>query len=517
MYKKTELIAPFSAISSWDGYEYQGHLAIYYTLSVILEKLNNNESLDDYILQIEGEEDFSIKKDKKYISLHQVKAGTVSLSTRDIFCYVIGVLQKDDCFGYFHINKNETITKNFVEETISHIDILLNEINVKSVIRESELEKHKKENSEKLYKDDNYIVLEKIKDNKKKGSLYNILYYKNKNYNCVDEVEKSLDIIKESLIAYKKLLKNKTDDQVYSIYDEKFDNSIKIRKGAYKKIKEILDLEREDYKIFADEDYLKFVYGNVFLILQDRVNQNKIDGPKDEKCEISFTEIYEAVVKSYQEEMYTDEYQYYVVLQEIIDNFSRYKKLTRYICQKCNKTSKCDLCTNKDICNLYKQIEIIRRANAEEKEKIISNLLLNKPGGDRPNNLPDKHLITDLFLDSLIEIKTINLDKNYIFASMKDNQFYRLSLDKCRYVEDFLVDVKVEEPYIRLMYEVDVLITDRLVEKKVNYYDGKFTHIGGNVEDRALKEEFDERSENNITKPKNIRLIDKEIAVKELG
>lgn len=509
MCRKTELIAPFSAISSWDGYEYQGHLAIYYALSEILEKLKNNEPFDDYILQIEGEEDFSIREDKKYISLHQVKAGSVSLSARDIFCFVIGILQKDDCIGYFHINTTKTITKNFVEETIGHIEVLLNEINTKNVIRESDLEKLKKKKSKVNCKDDDYIILEKITDKKKKGSLYNILYYKNKNYGSVSEVEQTILNIKEALITYKKILENITNSQVYNVYNEKFDNSIEIRENAYEKIKEIIDLEREDYNIFADKNYRKFVYGNVFLILQDRVNQNKIDGPKEEKCEITFTEIYEAVVKSYQEEMNTDEYQYYLVLQEIIESFSRYREQPIYSCYNFNKSIKCGLCTNKDTCNLYKQIEKIRRANIEEKEKVISNLLLNKPGGDRPNNLPDKYLITDLFLDTLIKIKTMNIDKNYIFASMKDNQFYRLSLNKCRNIEEFLSDINIEKPYITLLYEADVLITDRLVGEKVNYFEGKFTYIDEDVINN-------ERSENNIIKPKEIRLIDKETAIKEL-
>lgn len=517
MCETTELIPPFSAISSWDGYEYQGHLAIYYALSEILEKLNNNESLDDYILQIEGEEDFSIRKDKKYISVHQVKAGSVNLSARDIFCYVIGILQKDYCIGYFHINTTQTITKNFVEETICHIDNLLNEINTKTVTRESYLEKLRKENNKESYKDDDYIILEKITDNKKKGSLYNILYYKNKNYASVDEVEQNLIIIKEALNSYKDMLIKKTNNQIYSIYGDRYDNSLDIKEKAYEKVKEIIYLEREDYKIFADEDYCKFVYGNVFLILQERVNQNKIDRPKDKNCEIKFTEIYDAVVKSYQEEINTPKYQYYVVFKDIIENFSRYKKLPRYICQKCNKTSKCDLCTNKDACNLYKQIEKIQRADTEEKEEAISNLLLTKPRIDRPNNLPDKYLITDLFLDTLLGIKTMDMDKNYIFASLKDNQFYRLSLDKCRHIEDFLVDVKVENPYIRLMYEVDVLITDRLVEERVNFYEGKFTYLDEDVTASYFKEKSNERSGNNITKPKEIRLIDKKTAIKELG
>lgn len=62
------LIEPISAITSWEDYEYQGHVALYIALKSILDLLQNGKSVSDYDLQIEGEEDFSIRKDCKYIS-----------------------------------------------------------------------------------------------------------------------------------------------------------------------------------------------------------------------------------------------------------------------------------------------------------------------------------------------------------------------------------------------------------------------------------------------------------------
>lgn len=57
------LIEPISAITSWEDYEYQGHVALYIALKSILDLLQNGKSVSDYDLQIEGEEDFSIRKD----------------------------------------------------------------------------------------------------------------------------------------------------------------------------------------------------------------------------------------------------------------------------------------------------------------------------------------------------------------------------------------------------------------------------------------------------------------------
>lgn len=66
------LIEPISAITSWEDYEYQGHVALYIALKSILDLLQNGKSISGYDLQIEGEEDFSIRKDSKYISYYYV-------------------------------------------------------------------------------------------------------------------------------------------------------------------------------------------------------------------------------------------------------------------------------------------------------------------------------------------------------------------------------------------------------------------------------------------------------------
>lgn len=68
------------ASSKWSGFNYQGKVAIY----TVLYLINNpedaykteTEGWDLYSLEIEGLEDFSILKDGKYISIHQVKAYT---------------------------------------------------------------------------------------------------------------------------------------------------------------------------------------------------------------------------------------------------------------------------------------------------------------------------------------------------------------------------------------------------------------------------------------------------------
>ena len=103
------LIEPISAITSWEDYEYQGHVALYIALKSILDLLQNGKSISGYDLQIEGEEDFSIRKDSKYISLHQVKAGAIRLEQNDKFSFVIEILQNEAEYGYFHIANGKRI------------------------------------------------------------------------------------------------------------------------------------------------------------------------------------------------------------------------------------------------------------------------------------------------------------------------------------------------------------------------------------------------------------------------
>ena len=117
---KIPIVQPFNAITSWEDYEYQGHVALYYALKNILNLLQSCKSISGYELQIEGEEDFSIRKDTIYISLHQVKAGAVKLELNDKFSFIMGILQNEAKSGYFHISNGKKFH--------SRCNIILNQI-----------------------------------------------------------------------------------------------------------------------------------------------------------------------------------------------------------------------------------------------------------------------------------------------------------------------------------------------------------------------------------------------------
>lgn len=71
-----------SAIPSWSGYIYQGKVATYHLLRTVYEKLQTDvdTKFDNYELEIEWQEDFAIKLNGSYDSIHQVKAYEKSAS-----------------------------------------------------------------------------------------------------------------------------------------------------------------------------------------------------------------------------------------------------------------------------------------------------------------------------------------------------------------------------------------------------------------------------------------------------
>lgn len=97
------------ASATWSGFNYQGKVALYHTLTLINEKLNENENFDfsDHELILENHEDFDIKGPNGYESFHQVKAiNQTAFSTYEDALFAM-LLQLDDpnyssVDGYLH-------------------------------------------------------------------------------------------------------------------------------------------------------------------------------------------------------------------------------------------------------------------------------------------------------------------------------------------------------------------------------------------------------------------------------
>lgn len=515
-----KIIEPISAIVSWENYEYQGHIALYIALERIHELLQKKgyQDIQKYDLQIEGEEDFSIRKSGNYLTLHQVKAGKIQLTKEDKFAFIAGILGNNAKYGYFHISNNAKNPSDFVTSTVEYIKILKNELK-KKVIYKKDIPDSEDEN--------NYIVIDNISKNNKKASIYRIIKYVSQNSKDKTKIKEAVKQIDETLDEYKLFIEKKLmaernhlslqneDETFMAIYNKKFDNIKQIRMEAYKIIIKILKQECPSYN-FVDMDYAALVYDYLLIYMKNRITDNYINNKnkKDEKCILTFTEILSTIKIDYHQKIDTVEYQYYLVLKSIRDVYAEYST-------KCGKIN-CAVCESSEKCNLFKEIHKLNEKEENEKNKIIHNLILMTPQKGKSNNLPSDNLISNLFLDVLQKIKSFELTDKNIYQTIKNKiETFRLTLDDSYNVDDFQrrLSKELEKDMNKaLIYESDVLITDRVNEKHL-MFDGINVSILGENEIDEIKEITSstiEKMKKNCYKSKILRVIDKDTALGEL-
>lgn len=307
------LIEPFNAITSWENYEYQGHIALYIALKNIYDLLQRGKSISEYDLQIEGEEDFSIRKNDKYVSLHQVKAGTVNVDANDKFSFIIGILQNKAEYGYFHISKSKKIPSDFVSTTLAYINTLQQKLGQKVIL---------KKDIPPTDKEDDYIICDKVSGNHKKADIYSIIKFVSGNSKDIRKIEETVSEIGSALETYKAIIEqtietfkkdnpfSPVDEAYLCVYQEKYNNTKEIRLNAYDIILNILEIQCPHYT-FVDVDYAAWVYDNLFLYMKERITDFYIEKNRSGKCILTFDEIVEQITVNYHEEIDTVAYQYF--------------------------------------------------------------------------------------------------------------------------------------------------------------------------------------------------------------
>lgn len=127
----------FDASNSWNGYNHQGKVALFVAIKTICElwdktlsEAENKNNLEQYFLEVEYYEDFSIGKyldngDVKYISVHQVKDKENSnLNSYD--SALLGLIQhfierNSIENAYLHVTSNLGISQKELSEYISKL------------------------------------------------------------------------------------------------------------------------------------------------------------------------------------------------------------------------------------------------------------------------------------------------------------------------------------------------------------------------------------------------------------
>jgi hypothetical protein len=122
------------ASATWSGFNYQGKVALFHTLKLIIEKLGNGDSLTDYQLILENNEDFDIQGPGGYISFHQVKAINETAYNKFQDALIAMLLQLDlptfnSVNGYIHTwhHLNWQGNRTFPEQLQTTIEKLIND------------------------------------------------------------------------------------------------------------------------------------------------------------------------------------------------------------------------------------------------------------------------------------------------------------------------------------------------------------------------------------------------------
>lgn len=119
----TTQILPHTAAATWSGFIYQGRIALYHVLKLIVEK--SEDEINELHLQLDSLEDFAIVKYNEHgtivpLSLHQVKA--VKSNQYSTYQYDFNQLEQkkvatgiENIEAYFHLSTQNTLTNNEIE------------------------------------------------------------------------------------------------------------------------------------------------------------------------------------------------------------------------------------------------------------------------------------------------------------------------------------------------------------------------------------------------------------------
>ena len=121
MLEKTDVtMYSIDASFSWNGYNYQGKVGLLVALKKIEEIRISEEDLADYSLELEWLEDFSIKKNNDYITIHQVKtynSSAISKYKEAIWTLLAKILEFNNIEkAYLHSTNCLNIPEDFLEK-----------------------------------------------------------------------------------------------------------------------------------------------------------------------------------------------------------------------------------------------------------------------------------------------------------------------------------------------------------------------------------------------------------------
>ncbi|EJV95955.1 hypothetical protein IGI_01048 [Bacillus toyonensis] len=208
------------ASPSWNGYNHQGKIGILVVLKMINDLQLDASSCNEYELELEWLEDFSIKKSNKYLSIHQVKTYNKSgpAEYKDAIWLLLAKISDFKEIDKAYLHSTTKISK--VDDREKFKDILFKYEPPKEKEPNKE-EKEKEKEKEKAPK--KYWTPKKCHDYVKDSGLYDESYvkfeiyeYEDECFHCnMDEVENK---IKDQLKIFNKDKAKVTEKQLEHTY-----------------------------------------------------------------------------------------------------------------------------------------------------------------------------------------------------------------------------------------------------------------------------------------------------------
>lgn len=481
----------FDATHSWNGYCYQGKIALIVVIDYIINSIKKTDAINQYKLEFEYLEDFSIIKDEKYVQIHQVKTyGPASLSDyKDAIWLLLG---KSIYEEYKTIEKSYLHTAEIINSTSGVVD---NTQTLRAVLtaykKPSSSNSLTQKSPLELYE---YIEEKNLLD--KAFGKFSIFEYSDGNLFCtLQEVENK---VKEKISEYYKFI------------------------GKSQKLNEKGILNK----------FVESAYVNLLGFIDKHVNErhyNRQNGVEYYDKEINFNDIVKILNEDY--EKLPIQYYVFYLKDKLMKNFNQYfSEQTQFIkeiyeTQANNQgiMAECKKLEN----GLSKVLELIKNTYTELKDEEFL-LLCHKINPHVKVEFNDdfcsiSDLINSNFLNypwfqSLIDFNEniqkenflINIDNYYYLATTvahtiqkpdsNQSQFYRQQMNARieATISDMAVNILENKKIYKELYKIDYIITGN-INKHLKDYVHKTT---------VYKEYKHLDEEHHIMDIKNINLID---------
>lgn len=374
----------FDASNSWNGYNHQGKVALFVAIKTICElwdktlsEAENKKNLEQYFLEVEYYEDFSIGKyldngDVQYISVHQVKdKENANLNSYD--SALLGLIQhfidrNSIENAYLHVTTNLEISQKELSEYISKL------------VKTPRFIEEQLSIIEKKCGDANFRAeLVKKKQGRRSELKQNLLaVLENNGATKIELNESNLD---EAFELYKALL-NERKNEIASIDKKSIDKigifNYPIASGqsfcAVNEIRDILKTTIKSYyntnQKYTDVGSFKCVNdsfnGKCYCFITDKLNEHVVDRDlnyHDYKCgrknrKIPFNEIIEWL-DSDEIDSFDEDYYLYYVRENMFDFMDEY-------CGRCKSKSKCE-----NICRVEEFKDKLAKMNYDQLREFV--------------------------------------------------------------------------------------------------------------------------------------------------